>query len=711
MIHFPVWSYCYLTWVLWAQVPLGGWCELEQEKPRYFQRTQSTSSVQWPQVFHQVKGESNQWTKIDRACRHFGPSMSSLKSNWTEAFAFCHAHGGEMVNWNTLDTNQLVRADNEFKTLNWEDMAQTGRHEEVISSYWLESGPKGARPSKQPFVVNHDGTQEYTPMSSPSTMVITPRPCANHSDADVTLERQCLKLNMMLIKHNPSSSSLPSSILMLMDWNNRNEKRLPSPSFVFCWELTSCSNKAALPLCVKRGATCPPHHLAQQGKGSSSRFKRFINHPFRLLRRMPAGSQDYAKQNIDQNEQVRDLDLIPESDEDHHEEESLAPKINKQWSSNRVGESSQPAQKCCPSPWTFTDGGCYHVDKKSCPEGCSWTDAKAECVHIGGSIAVLSSKPSRIGALKAVEDLDGEKDQLFWVELPEEGSKDTRRHWCSGFPQSVNKNLCIQLRFNGNGAGCWEHELCQKQRLPICYRDFDTTNCSKGLPFLGSKIGPSENQMTVLQPTSELPTPSKSRIKTQSSSTNIITSSTSHDIESSTIPYPTKIEVNKSLKGDNASENVDQGPTLNTGANKSPPKSHNFVDVLRNIKIIERMEVIVEQQSKILKDIKEEYKKEQVENRLPEDEANAPFSVNITGQEDSPANGDSILKKANSIRIFHEQPETPKETDCRRDLAELSQCFICTLQLGTLGDPCHCSKIIGTLIDKFLRVPHGRRQI
>ncbi|TRY77861.1 hypothetical protein TCAL_11904 [Tigriopus californicus] len=544
MIHFPVWSYCYLTWVLWAQVPLGGWCELEQEKPRYFQRTQSTSSVQWPQVFHQVKGESNQWTKIDRACRHFGPSMSSLKSNWTEAFAFCHAHGGEMVNWNTLDTNQLVRADNEFKTLNWEDMAQTGRHEEVISSYWLESGPKGARPSKQPFVVNHDGTQEYTPMSSPSTMVITPRPCANHSDADVTLERQCLKLNMMLIKHNPSSSSLPSSILMLMDWNNRNEKRLPSPSFVFCWELTSCSNKAALPLCVKRGATCPPHHLAQQGKGSSSRFKRFINHPFRLLRRMPAGSQDYAKQNIDQNEQVRDLDLIPESDEDHHEEESLAPKINKQWSSNRVGESSQPAQKCCPSPWTFTDGGCYHVDKKSCPEGCSWTDAKAECVHIGGSIAVLSSKPSRIGALKAVEDLDGEKDQLFWVELPEEGSKDTRRHWCSGFPQSVNKNLCIQLRFN---------------------------------------------------------------------------------------------------------------------ANKSPPKSHNFVDVLRNIKIIERMEVIVEQQSKILKDIKEEYKKEQVENRLPEDEANAPFSVNITGQEDSPANGDSILKKANSIRIFHEQPETPKE--------------------------------------------------
>lgn len=686
-----------MTWVLWAQVPLGLWGELEPEKPRYFQRTQSRTSVQWPQVFHQVKGNSYKWTRIDRTCL-FGPNLSTLKSNWTDAFAFCRHHGGEMANWDTLDTNQLLRDNNEFITPNWKDIERTGQHEAVISSYWLDSGPKGTQPlEQQPFVVNDDGTPpEYTRPLPSTTMGIIARPCANHFDANVTLDRQCLKLNMKLIKHKPSTSSLPSS--MMMDWNYGDENKLPSPSLVFCWEMTSCSNKAALPLCVRRGLTCPPHHLALHGKGSSSRFKRFINHPFGSMRRIAIGSQDYSNQHVDKSREVGELDLIPENDdEDHPEEERVPPKTRKHELSNRVGELTQPTQKCCPSPWIFTDDGCYLVDKITCPQGCSWEEAKAGCDKIGGSMAVLGSESSRMGALKSVEDNNDEEiEQLFWVELPEESSGDTRRHWCSGFPQSINKNLCVQLSVTTNGTGCWENELCQHQRWPICYRDYDTHNCSQGFPLFGSKIGLSNEQISGSQQTSMLPKTQSSTTKPSTTAPKIITSSISQTIESSTKINKANNEANKSLKKDPDIENSVKND-MGSKFNGNHTASHNFMDVLKNIKLIERMEIIVEQQSQILKDIKEEYKREQSENVGGED-----LSMSDNDQEDPPAENGQILERANNIRTLHENLEIPKEIECRRDLAELSQCFICTLQLGTLGDPCHCSKIIGTLIDKFL---------
>lgn len=80
------------------------------------------------------------------------------------------------------------------------------------------------------------------------------------------------------------------------------------------------------------------------------------------------------------------------------------------------------------------------------------------------------------------------------------------------------------------------------------------------------------------------------------------------------------------------------------------------MDVLKNIKLIERMEIIVEQQSQILKDIKEEYKREQSENVGGED-----LSMSDNDQEDPPAENGQILERANNIRTLHENLEIPKE--------------------------------------------------
>ncbi|XP_067249306.1 galactose-specific lectin nattectin-like [Chanodichthys erythropterus] len=125
----------------------------------------------------------------------------------------------------------------------------------------------------------------------------------------------------------------------------------------------------------------------------------------------------------------------------------------------------------CPKGWSSFGLRCFKYFSQSV----NWITAERNCQGLGANLASVRNKPENdflLGLLPSsstrawIGAHDGKQEgQWLWTD----GSVYDFTNWCSGEPNNLDTENCLEINFTSKR--CWNDETCADQMGYICVTD------------------------------------------------------------------------------------------------------------------------------------------------------------------------------------------------------------------------------------------------